>query len=166
MMMTGSMPTTDFTYEEFEGLLGSLYLTLQPLKDSPEKYDRAVWIGVCDVLDGFAARHDVRPIEEIIQSPRPTRGTWGQPKEVNVASIASLLASMWRDFGVVPGNRIWIETIDGREEQAMSEALGIMLERYHVIDRSDPKVNYTVTDRVAFDGTFKQLIERGIPCPS
>jgi hypothetical protein len=31
---TGCMPRTDFTYEEFEGLLGSFHLSLLPLRDS------------------------------------------------------------------------------------------------------------------------------------
>ena len=38
---TGSMPRTNFRYEEFEGLLGSCHLSLLPLRDGakPEEFN-------------------------------------------------------------------------------------------------------------------------------
>lgn len=46
----GRMPSTDFRYEEFEGLLGSFFLTLKPLRT----VDPAAFEEILVILLGFA----------------------------------------------------------------------------------------------------------------
>jgi len=97
---TGAMPHTDFTYEEFEGNLGSLYLSLVALKSSSNSEDQADWLRANEILAGFAARHCVRPPEAGIANPRPTREPWGQPSEESCAGIRTSVCSLLRDTGV------------------------------------------------------------------
>lgn len=80
-MNKGSMPNTDFTYEEFEGLLASYYLSLLPLHNSGDARDKQEFEAVLGILNGFAERHDVQKPEDTVAHTRPTSEKWGQPKE-------------------------------------------------------------------------------------
>ncbi len=98
-MQTGPMPNTDSRYEELEGLLGTYYLTLLPLRDGSEE-DRVFFEQACETLKGFAERHDLQMPEDAVQQPR-SRESWAQPKVLTSAfSILDLLNGFWRDFGL------------------------------------------------------------------
>ena len=100
-MNSGQMPDTDFTYEEFEGLLASFYLTLLPLKDSQNKDDEADFEIAERILNGFADRLKIQKPEKAILSPRETKAVWGQPSTFKSSFVlVDMLGSFWRDFGV------------------------------------------------------------------
>lgn len=97
---SGVMPNTDFRYEEFEGLLASLYLTLKPLENSGE-VDKKDWQAVVEILNGFAERQTVQLPEKTAAEPRPTDKTWGQPQIFKTCfSVWDMMGSFTRDFGI------------------------------------------------------------------
>lgn len=126
---TGEMPNTDFRYEEFEGLLGSYYATMRPLKEGSEQ-DRADFEAITGILGGFAQRHNVQKPEQAIVQPRPTLHEWGQPEAFDTCfSIIDQMGSFWRDFGVgaKPG------TVDMEERLKLGRLLLRVLHRHGVI---------------------------------
>ncbi len=76
-MKSGTMPRTDFTYEEFENLLASFYLTLLPLRDRNNTEDKADFETAVAILNGFAERHDLHKPEGAAKDPRSTKFDWG-----------------------------------------------------------------------------------------
>src|SRR3989344_5455679 len=126
---TGEMPNTDFRYEEFEGLLGSYYSTMLPLKDGSEQA-RADLEAITGILGGLAQRHNVQKPEQAVTKPRPTLHEWGQPEAFNTCfSIIDQMGSFWRDFGV--GSEP--QTVDMEERLKLGRLLLGVLHRHGVI---------------------------------
>lgn len=95
----GAMPNTDFTYQEFEGLLGSYYLTLEPLQHGSDQ-DKSDFTEIIALLDGLADRHSVQRPAAAGMHPRMTTYEWGQPKILSGFSVLDMLGSFTRDFGI------------------------------------------------------------------
>lgn len=134
---SGEMPHTDFHYEEFEGLLGSYYLTMRPLRNGPRQ-DQTDFGIITGILNGFARRHGVRMPKEAVVRPRPTKEEWGQPAIINSCfSIVDLMGSFWRDFGVggQPG------TVDEEERRRLGRLMLGVLHRYGVIEAGFEEIN-------------------------
>ncbi|MBW2976771.1 hypothetical protein KY347_04975 [Candidatus Woesearchaeota archaeon] len=67
---SGNMPHADYTYEEFEELLGRYYLSLLPLKNSVRPEDRRDYQTAMCILNELAFRHGVQFPEEAVKNPR------------------------------------------------------------------------------------------------
>jgi len=96
---TGCMPRTNFGYEEFEGLLGSFYLSLLPLKDSAKPEDQRAYQKAMEVLTGFAQRYGVQSPKEAVKNPR-ARKSWGNASVMTNRSTLNMMGSFGKDFGV------------------------------------------------------------------
>ena len=93
------MPNTDFKYEEFEGLLGSFYLSLAPLRVSSKPKDQRDYQKAMKILNGFAQRYGVQSPEDAVKNPR-ARESWGNASVMSNWSTLDMMSSFWRDFGV------------------------------------------------------------------
>ncbi|MFA7243867.1 MAG: hypothetical protein WC080_01070 [Patescibacteria group bacterium] len=123
----GTMPHTDFRYEEFEGLLASIYLSLLPLKESSRAEDVADWEKIVGILDDFAARHKVQKPEAAAEHPRPTLEEWGQPSTECCFTLCELVTrSFMVDFGVCKGE-------DAVALCDLAVTMGVALERHGVL---------------------------------
>lgn len=130
VLNTGVMPDTDFRYEEFEGLLGSYYLSLLPLKEGGEP-DQADFEAVVGILNGFAERHGVQLPEKAAVQPRPTIEPWGQPEVFGSCfTVVDMMGSFWRDFGVGMKN----DSVDGQERLKLGRLVLGVLERHRAIE--------------------------------
>lgn len=126
---SGCMPSTDFRYEEFEGLLASFFLTLLCLKDRSGEDGEAFQQAV-EILNGFAERHNVRLPEEAAKEPRATQEAWGQPSAFSSCfTLLDMMSSFWRDFGVGADPK----THDGMERFRLGRLLLILLDRHKAI---------------------------------
>lgn len=126
---SGCMPSTDFHYEEFEGLLASFYLTLLCLKDRPGE-DSEAFQQALEILNGFAERHFVRLPEEAAKEPRATQEVWGQPSAfTSCFTLLDMMGSFWRDFSVGANPK----TQDGMERFRLGRCILVLLDRHRVI---------------------------------
>lgn len=97
---TGTMPDTDFRFEEFEGFLGSYYLALKPLNDG-SKEDQADFHTATEALNQLAKSQGVQLPEASTKKPRPTLAEWGQPQAFKTPSaLLDSFRSFFSDFGV------------------------------------------------------------------
>lgn len=129
-MNVGCMPRTDFTYEEFEGLLASYYLSLMPLRDSGDPIDKEDFEAAVTILDGFAERYDVQKPAEAVAHPRKTTEPWGQPKVFETCfTLLDMMSSFWRDFGVGADPK----ELDGQERHQLGRLLLSILHRRKII---------------------------------
>ena len=94
------MPNTDFTYEEFEGLLGSIYKTFKVLSMSKDPKDISDLGEIREVVTGFTKRHNLTNIDEILSNPRPTKHEWGQPREETCFDLGNCMSSFIIDYGI------------------------------------------------------------------
>jgi hypothetical protein len=124
------MPRTDFRYEEFEGLLGSYYLTLLPLRNSQDLEDQKDFETALSILNGFAERHDIQKPEDAVAHPRETEQEWGKPKAfASCFSTIDMLSSFWRDFGVVDSSN----TVENEEYRKFGCLLLRVFDRRKII---------------------------------
>jgi len=159
---SGEMPRTDFRYEELEGLLGSYYLTMLPLREGTEQ-DRADFEAMTGILNGFAERHQVQKPEEAVAQPRPTKEEWGQPSAINSCfSVVDLMGSFWRDFGVGAEP----ETVDRQERLKLGRLVLGVLHRYGVIkadfeeiDSIQTPVRILSEDRTKFHQPLQEILK-------
>lgn len=97
---SGHMPDTDFRYEEFEGLLGSYYLSLLPLQEGDEK-DKGHFQQAVDALNGLARSQRVQLPAIALANPRPTEAEWGHAKAFSSPTmLLDSFRSFYSDFGV------------------------------------------------------------------
>jgi hypothetical protein len=130
MLNAGAMPRTDFRYEEFEGMLGSYYLSLLPLKDSSVAEDNVVFKKTVAILDGFAERYGVQKPEQAVAAPRATEEEWGQPRVFDACfTIVDMLGSFWRDFGVVDE-----QLIDRQQYHELTIHIAKLFERKNILE--------------------------------
>lgn len=100
MFSTGYMPHTDFRYEEFEGLLGSYYLTYRHLEVSGNSEKVAAFEKLEAILKSFAVRYTIQTPLDAAKNPR-AKNDWGKPKIFrSYFSAKDCLGSFYRDFGV------------------------------------------------------------------
>ncbi|OGN04764.1 MAG: hypothetical protein A2831_01840 [Candidatus Yanofskybacteria bacterium RIFCSPHIGHO2_01_FULL_44_17] len=129
-MNKGSMPNTDFTYEGFEGLLASFYLSLLPLHDSGDVLDKQDFETALGILNGFAKRHKVQKPQNAVAHTRPTSEEWGQPKKFDSCfTLLDMMGSFWRDFGVGTDPK----KLDGQERNKLGRLLIGLLDRHGVL---------------------------------
>lgn len=161
-MNSGTMPRTDYRYEEFEGYLGSFYITLLPLKDSMNDQDRVDFETAVQILNRFAERHGVQSPVDAVQHPRPTREDWGQPRPfVSCWTTLDAMASFWRAFSVGENPK----TTDGQERKRLGQLLLGILYRHHVISAKfeqilDPQtgvMTWTPVEALEFNRDRKRL---------
>jgi len=93
-MPQGMMPQGGDTYESFERLLARFFLSLRPLRFEEEDEDDIK--EALNILDGFAARHQVRPPEEAAREPH-LEGTVAFD---SCTQLFDALESFWRTFGI------------------------------------------------------------------
>lgn len=125
---TGAMRGTDFTHEEFEGLLGSFCLTFRPLEGRGGE-DADAYARLLAILNGFAERHGVRPMDQVTASPRPTEHDWGLPKAcMTPDAVLDHIRSFTVDFGLCqePGP-------DEEGRRALGQTILGILHRYGAI---------------------------------
>jgi len=91
----GKMPNTDFTYEEFEGLLANCYLSFTDKRVSREDFKKAT-----EILKGFAERKKVQPPENTLENPRVPRLRSYALNEGSYSEILDALGAFWHDFNV------------------------------------------------------------------
>lgn len=96
---SGCMPTTDFRYEEFEGLLGSFHLSLLPLRDSARPEDQRDYQKAMEVLNGFSQRYGVQSPEDTVKNPRG-RGSLAEASVMNNQRMLGRKWTLWRDFNI------------------------------------------------------------------
>lgn len=125
-MNKGCMPRTDFTYEEFEGLLASFYLSLLPMRSSARKRDAKEFKSVVSVLNGFAKRYGVQKPKDAIAHPRPTEHKWGRAQKLEANMMLDALSSFWRDFGIGADPK----SFDGQERYRLGRLLLGILHRH------------------------------------
>lgn len=126
---TGCMPNTDFKYEEFEGLLGSFYLSLLPLKDSSRPEDREDYQSAIQVLNYFAKQYEVQSPEEVVKNPR-TKNDWAIAHVMPSSSTLDMVGSFIRDFGVGGEAR----TPDRKNVCLLGRTVLSVLGRYGVVE--------------------------------
>ena len=124
---TGCMPRTDFRYEEFEGLLGSFYLSLLPLRNSPNTEDHRDYHKAMGVLTGFAQRYRIQSPEDAVQNPR-ARESWGNAHVMTNWSTLDRISSFWRDFQVGEEPR----TEDHKELYELARTILRVIDRYGI----------------------------------
>ena len=126
----GVMPNTDFTYEEFESMLASYYLTFKPLSESIKEDDARDWRSLTSIIDGFCERYKVQRPEEVLENPR-TENDWSQAREFGSCwSTLDCMQSFWRDFGLGTGNIKG--TPDASALSQMGQLVPRILERYKI----------------------------------
>lgn len=127
---TGCMPDNDFTYEEFEGLLGSFYLTFLCLKKGDDE-DKAAFQKVTEILNGFAESHHVRIPKEATGDPQPTEEAWGQPGEIGSCfSVLDSMSSFWRDFGLAADHG---KTEEGLKQMLLGQCILGIFHKHKVV---------------------------------
>lgn len=98
---TGCMPNTDFRYEEFEGLLGSFYLTLRPFSESKVAGNKDDFVIALKSLNELAERYGIQKPEDAVKSPRSTQHEWGKSHAFGSMSMTlDAFRSFYSDFGV------------------------------------------------------------------
>ena len=129
-MKKGKMPNTDFTYEEFEDLLASYFLSLLPLCGSSNICDRRDFKAALRILNGFAKRHDVLRPTVAAQCLRRAKNRWGMSKKFDSCfTLLDMMNSFWRDFGV-GGNP---KEIDERERCKLGRLLIGIMHRHGIL---------------------------------
>ncbi len=124
---TGLMPHTDFSYEEFEGLLGSFHLSLLPLKESKKPEDQRDYQKAMQVLNSFAQRYGVQSPEDAVKNPR-ARESWGNASVLSNWSLLDMMGSFWRDFGVGAEPK----TLDQQERFELERTVLRVYDRYGI----------------------------------
>lgn len=98
---SGSMPHTDFQYEEFEGFLACYYLTYLHFIESPDGNKIAKFKELFGILTNFAKRHNVQAPQEAIKNIR-AKEEWGKPhKFESYFSVKDSLNAFRTDFGLL-----------------------------------------------------------------
>ncbi len=98
---SGYMPRTDFSYEDFEGLLGSYYLTYRHMEDSSDYKVQEAFKSFKKVLENLANMFNVQVPHLAIKNVR-SRNKWGVPEKFeSYFSVKDCIGSFYRDFGIV-----------------------------------------------------------------
>ena len=125
---TGRMPNTDFRYEEFEGLLGGVYLSLRPLATSSSEADRHDYARAKEILDDFAKRYEVQLPEDAAANHRAPE-EWGNARTYTLTSLLGCLSSFWRDFGIAGDPK----TFDGQRHTELGRLILQLYERHGIV---------------------------------
>jgi hypothetical protein len=126
---TGHMPHTDLGYEEFEGLLGSYYLSVLPLKNSKNPEDKKDYETILQILNGFSERYNIQSPEDAVKNPR-SKEDWGNPEVFPSFSMMDSFHSFTADFGV--GNEPY--TIDREDKIKLGRTILGIFERYRIAE--------------------------------
>ena len=124
------MPNTDFKYEEFEGLLGSFYISLLPLKLTKDKKDTELFNEAYEILTGFSDRHNVQRPEQAFRKPRTLEVSVAANMIRTCRGLTDLTNSFWRDFALATPYRNTDEELakkDGYEVRSGSKGKGKLL---------------------------------------
>lgn len=98
---SGTMPDTDFTYEDFEGFLASYYLTYQHFIASGDEVKNKSFEKLAEILKRFAKRHGVQMPEDAILTMR-AKEDWGKPKKLgSYFSVKDSFNAFRTDFGLM-----------------------------------------------------------------
>jgi hypothetical protein len=101
LLPSGRMPNTGFTYEEFEGLLGSYYLTYVHFQESSKQKLRQAFENLNNVLTKLAEIYGVQKPVLAVKNVR-SKKDWGVPKKFSsYFSVKDCLNSFYYDFGVI-----------------------------------------------------------------
>lgn len=123
---SGDMPNSDGRYEDFEGLIGSYYKSLLPLKESAFTEDGVDFEKIERALKRICERHKIQSPEYCLKCPR-TQEEWANPKDLTTEGLMKSQIAFVH-FGL---NK---ETGDHQDLYIIGQTIALILTRHNVAD--------------------------------
>lgn len=148
MYNQGQMPNSKGTYEDFEGLIGSYYKSLLPLKESGHPEDVTDFEAIERLLGRICERNGVQTPEYCVKSPR-TEKEWANPREMSCDALFTGM-NAFASFGLVYNQD------EERDLYTLHQTLALIFSRHGVAN---------IEFRERLDGTLQAVKIHGWNTP-